>query len=179
VLVDRIAVRYARSLYEFAQEKNQVAEVLETCQRLERMMAQTPELMNFLRSPIITHVRKKPILQKVFEPHVEPLMLSYINTLTERGRESLLPNITAAFVDLYNQANGILVAELVTTHHFEPALKMDISQKLEKLVNKKIVLKERLDPDILGGFQIRFGSTILDASVQNDLRRIRKEFKPA
>ena len=176
MLVDRIAGRYALALYKLAAEKKLEAEVVKDFAYIDAAFEQSPELRVFLRSPLITHVRKAPILARIFDDKLSELTRLFIRTLTLRSREALLPNIAAEFMHLYYKAQNITEAKLVTARPVEPALKAAILSKLEQQLGQKVILDEALNPALIGGFEIHIGTAVVDASVANTLRRLKKEF---
>ena len=46
---------------------------------------------------------------------------------------------------------------------------------MEKLLGKKIVMKEEIDPSIIGGIVVKNGNTTLDGSVKARLRALRSD----
>lgn len=175
MLADRIAKRYASALYQLAVEKNIVADLHKDLTGLVKLIEESKDLRILLRSPIITHEQKVPIFKKIFEGKVNKALMVFIVTLTRRSRESLLPVVAREFFLLYNEANKITEADLITPKLLEPAMKHEIATKLEKALGTKVILNEKLDADLIGGFQIRIGTALLDASIANSLRQIKKK----
>lgn len=97
--------------------------------------------------------------------------------LARKSREEILPGVVAQFMRFYNKDHNITEAELVTARPVEPAVRQNFVNKLEKELSTKIILKESVAPEIMGGFEIKIGNSIIDASVQNNLRRVRKDLK--
>jgi F0F1-type ATP synthase delta subunit len=48
----------------------------------------------------------------------------------------------------------------------------ELRQKLEKSLKKRIVLEKLVDKEILGGFVIRYGGMVADASLKTALEEI-------
>ena len=46
--------------------------------------------------------------------------------------------------------------------------------KLEKLCQKKIILSEKIDPEVLGGLKVEVDGKTLDGTVSGRLKEIRK-----
>ena len=175
MLADRIAKRYASALYQLAVEKNIVSDLHHDFTGLQKLYNESSDFRVFLRSPIITHERKVPILEKMFDGKVHKALLLFIVTLTRRSRENLLPFVATEFFNLYNTAHKITQAELITPRLLEPALKHEIASKLEKALATKVILQESVDPALIGGFQIKIGTALVDTSISNSLRQIRKK----
>ncbi|HEX5129565.1 MAG TPA: F0F1 ATP synthase subunit delta, partial [Usitatibacter sp.] len=52
--------------------------------------------------------------------------------------------------------------------------KQELSAQLERALGKRILLEERMDSTLLGGFVAQVGSLILDGSLDGQLARLRQ-----
>ena len=52
--------------------------------------------------------------------------------------------------------------------------KENLVSKLEKLCQKKIILSEKIDPEVLGGLKVEVDGKTLDGTVSGRLKEIRK-----
>ena len=52
--------------------------------------------------------------------------------------------------------------------------KQELSARLERALGKRILLEERVDSTLLGGFVAQVGSLILDGSLDGQLARMRQ-----
>ena len=175
MLADRIAHRYALALYQLANEKKSVERVLEDFKSIENLHEKSSDFRVLLRSPILTHEQKVPILKRLFEGKADPIVSTFIVILTKRSRENLLPQVIREYRSLYNTTHKITEADVISAHLLEPVLKNEIQLKLEKVLNNKVVLKEKIDTKLIGGFRIVIGSSLIDATVINSLRQIKKK----
>ena len=94
------------------------------------------------------------------------------NDLSKSGR------IISELARLWNKKSGIVESEVVT------ARKLDDSsiRSLEKFLSeesgaKKIVINEKVDENILGGVVVRYGDTMLDASLRTKVRDLKSAIK--
>ncbi|MFA0987144.1 F0F1 ATP synthase subunit delta, partial [Staphylococcus aureus] len=54
--------------------------------------------------------------------------------------------------------------------------------KIVKLVTKqtklsKVIVDTKINPDLIGGFRVKVGTTVLDGSVRNDLVQLQRKFR--
>jgi F-type H+-transporting ATPase subunit delta len=68
-----------------------------------------------------------------------------------------------------------LEAVLKTSYPLDLGLIRKVKSKLENKMQKKINLYLELDPDLLGGIQIRIGNTIIDGSVRRRIDELKKK----
>jgi F-type H+-transporting ATPase subunit delta len=97
--------------------------------------------------------------------------------LVKKGRESDLPTIATAFINQFNALKGIHVVKLTTAVEVSEEMKNSIQQNVQKANNFGTVeLETTVDASLIGGFKLSFNNKMVDASVANDLREIKKQF---
>lgn len=173
----RLAARYAKSLLDLANERNQLEEVYNDMLFLQAVCSKSREMVNLLRSPIIAPDKKEAILKEVTKGKIGQSTNAFIKLLVNKGREENLPEIITAFISQYKKQKGIQVVKLTTATPASEELKKQIIDRVKaqtKLQN--IELKTEVQPDIIGGFLLEIGDTLVDASISYDLKAIRSQF---
>ncbi len=70
-------------------------------------------------------------------------------------------------------------AELIVPEHLKPEIKEKIEKSLHEKIKQKIQLKETVDPSIVAGMILKFGTFVIDGSLTNRLSeaaaRLKKE----
>jgi F-type H+-transporting ATPase subunit delta len=99
--------------------------------------------------------------------------------LTQKQRESLLPEIADEFVLQYRNKKGISTAVITVTNELTDETSRLIKEKLEKsgVAFDQVELVVQKDPGIIGGFILEIGGQIYDASVANQLNQLKKNFR--
>jgi F-type H+-transporting ATPase subunit delta len=80
---------------------------------------------------------------------------------------------------MYLDHKGVVVAELTTAIAVSDSVKTEMRVKLEALPflsGKSVILKEKIDPSIIGGYVLQLGGQSLDASIKRDLQVIKTQF---
>ena len=62
---------------------------------------------------------------------------------------------------------------IITSVDLDSTLKSKLTAKLKDVLKKEIIIKEEIDPSILGGIIIKVGDTVIDGSLAKDLRNIK------
>ncbi|MBK9388817.1 MAG: ATP synthase F1 subunit delta [Bacteroidetes bacterium] len=172
----KISVRYSKALFESAVEKN----ILD---KVNQDMLFITEICNFfemkelLSSPIIFPSRKTDILHKMFEGNVEKVTLSMLDLVVRNGRENFIPAIARVFVSSTMKYKGITKSLLTTAVKVDPGVRKQITDMIGKVFKTNVELEETIDTGILGGFILRVDDNLIDASLKNKLRKIKKELK--
>ena len=87
-----------------------------------------------------------------------------------------IEDIARQFVILHLENNGVEEALLITAHKIDDAFRAKVIALVEKNTGNKVVLEERIDPSILGGFILRYGDNQFDTSLEREFQLLRREF---
>lgn len=173
----RLAGRYAKSLLDLANEKNQVEAVYNDMLFLQQLCKESREFVTVLRSPVINPDKKEAILKEVSKGKVGELTTAFNSLLIRKGREAFLPEIVVAFIDQYKHQKGIHTIKLTTASPVSEELKKQIIEKVQaQTAMKNVELKATVNEDIIGGFVLELGDTLVDASIAYDLNKIKSQF---
>lgn len=173
----RLAGRYAKSLIGLAIERNELDKVYSDMLYLQSVLKQSKDFGIILKSPVISPEKKNAILETVTKDKVSEMVAGFNRLLVLKGREANLPEIITAFVDQYKVLKSIFVVKLTTATPASEELKNTIIEKVKANTSlQNIELKTEVDADIIGGFVLQMGDTLVDASVSYDLNAIRKQF---
>jgi F-type H+-transporting ATPase subunit delta len=173
----RLAGRYAKSLIDLAQEKGQLEVVYKDMQYLQQVVKQSRDFVVLMKSPVIKADKKNAILDAVSKDKLSEMTKGFNRLLVLKGREAALPEIVNAFIEQYNLIKGIHKVKLTTAVEPTEELKNAIMRKMVVEAGlDKVELETKVDPAIVGGFILEFNNNKVDASIQRDLREIRKQF---
>ena len=170
------AARYARALLDVAikesvdldtmgQELDEFLGLLQKERALERV------LMN----PAVPVPRKKAAVTELARLAGQSSVVSKLMVLlAESDRLKLLPELVAAYHEMLMTRQGVVRAE-VTSAEPLPTDRVDaIQQRLAAMTGKRVTMVAKVDKDILGGVIARVGSTVYDASIATQLKKIRE-----
>jgi len=172
----KISVRYSRALFQSALGKKILDKVNQDMIFISEV-CKIPEAKEFLYSPIIVPSKKVAIFHKMLGDNVEEITLSLIDLVVKNGRESYIPAIARVFIHETMKHKGITESVLTTAVKVEANVKKQIADLISEVFKTKVVLKENIDTDIIGGFILRVDDNYIDASIRNKLRKIKKELK--
>lgn len=175
--VSPVAYRYARSLMQLAQEHGEVDAVREDLQLVAATCAESHELRVMLRSPVIKADLKRKVLGRLFGGRIGRISDRFINILVRKGRESMLEEIAQAFLNVYREANSILMAEVRSAAPLSDGARARVKELVEqRFPGKSVTLQEQVDPALIGGVVVRVGDEQIDASVLRRLNDLRRKF---
>lgn len=174
----RLAGRYARSILTLAKEKNLLKEVSDDMHLLDESISNSKDLQLMLKSPVITPDKKESILMSIFGGKISEITTKFISLLSSKGREKQLAEVVSSFIEQYNKMNHIVSATLTTAQEADQTTIDKVTKLLLGIAgNESVELKTIIDPSIIGGFVLKYGDTLLDASVERKLQLIKKEIQ--
>jgi F-type H+-transporting ATPase subunit delta len=173
----RLAIRYAKSLLDLAQEQNKLELVYGDMKLLDNICKTNREFANVLKSPIIKEDKKNRIIESVTEGRINSLTASFIKLLGSKSREANLPEIISSFIEQYNVAKGIHRVKLTTAIEVSDEIKNDFISKIKASEGvEHIELETLVDEDLVGGFVLEMEGYLADASIRRDLNDVQKQF---
>ena len=102
--------------------------------------------------------------------------LSLIDILISNNRISLLGDVASKYNELFDQSKGIEHAIVTTAVALTSDLEKKVLAKAKQISGKEVVLENIIDESILGGFILRVGDIQYNASVSNQLSKLKREF---
>ena len=172
----KAAKRYAKALFELANEKNELQTIHSDLSMIYNAIQQSPDLQKALSNPTINTSKKSEIVNKIFTSKVSPLTVNLLHTLASNDRLNILGDIYKAFDNFYKKQKGIINATVTTAVPLNDKLEQQIYQKIKDLTgSKEIDLLKIIDPSILGGFVLNVEDLRYDASIKGKLAKIKSK----
>ncbi len=174
--VNLLAKRYALALFELSLETKSEDKIAGDMSLIAKVLEDNRTFRKVLQNPVLDDNKKAALLIKVFKGHTQKLTQRFLHLISRKGRASYLPAICYAFEEIFKEHKNILSAELVTAIKVDKKIREEIIAKLKQITDKNIELEEIVDDEIIGGFVLRLEDYQFDASVANQLKRLKKEF---
>ena len=133
------------------------------------------ELRELYANPAIDEATRIQITRKLAgKMNVSELGTRTLEVLVKNHRINDLDAILEALASYVNARLGIAVAEVRTAKALSPEETTQLVDTLSKKVGKRVELDVQTDPELLGGFVVRIGSEIWDASVVGKINKFRE-----
>lgn len=169
----RIASRYAKALLQLAEERKCLDEVMKDMTSFTTVCKENRDFVLLLKNPIASSYKKLAIIKQIFDGKVNEMTFGIFDILTRKNREMYLPEVALAFREQYHTVKGIVESTITTVSPISAAIKKDISAVVKNITNSEVVLTEKIDPSIIGGFVLRIGDKQIDDSVSAKLRELK------
>lgn len=170
------ANRYAKAVLQQATEENLADAVFIDMQAVAATIEGSRELRSVLKSPVIKASDKKEALHSIFKAESKSTQ-NLIDVLIENKRIDVLGDVASNYIALYNNARGVKVAQVTTAVPISSELEKLVLSKVEKITgSKNVTLENKVDASIIGGFILRVGDLQYNASIANNLNKLKREF---
>ncbi len=171
-----VASRYSKSLLDLAVEKKQLDKVFSDISVIKTICDTAHDFQIFLKSPIIKTDKKVDVLKEIFNGKLNEITFGFILLLTKKKRENILPEVCSAFIEDYNHYKNITSATITTAVKLDDASRKKALDIVKGVSSGEVVLNEKVNPELIGGFVLRVGDKQLDNSVSRQLQNLKKNF---
>jgi F-type H+-transporting ATPase subunit delta len=169
--ISTIARPYAVAAYKLGSEQKALGKWSEML-GFAAAVANDAQIKAYIQDPKVVSSELQATFLKVCGDNLNENGQNLIKVLVEYGRLSILPEIYSAFEALKAQDEGTLDAEIIAAAKISAADTKDLVKRLEAKFGKKIEATVSVDPEIIGGFKIIVGDTVIDASVKGQLQNL-------
>jgi F-type H+-transporting ATPase subunit delta len=176
--VSGLAGRYATALFDLAKEKGEIDGTEDDLIVLESMLDSSGELNRLIRSPVIARDEQGRAMAAVVEKiGLGDLTKKFIGLLARNRRLFVLRRIIRSFVELSATGRGEVTAEVASAMLLSELQLSAIADQLSRAVGKNVVVRSRVDGNLLGGLVVKIGSRMVDNSLRSKLQRMKLVMK--
>ncbi len=165
---------YGQSLYDLAAEENLTDDILGEMEAVKGILSENPDYVALLSEPSVPRNERLKLVDEALGDSLTPYHLNFIKILIEKGLVREYSACLKRFRKSYNEDHGIAEALVTTAVALDGAQLKLLQEKLEKISGKKVLLKQKTDPDILGGVRVDLEGQLFDGSVKGRLSELRK-----
>jgi len=172
-----IAERYAKSLFELAQESGKLENVRADMELILDLIKNSADFRQLLVSPVIRPDKKIGVLNAIMKGKVEELTQKFYTLIASKRREKYLAGIARAFIEKYKEFKKIVTVEVRTVSPLSEAMRNKIVSLIEKRQGITVDLIEIIDASLIGGFVVSTDKVRYDSSLANSIKKLKKEFE--
>jgi F-type H+-transporting ATPase subunit delta len=172
--MEEIAEVYSRALFEVAKDSDVLDRVHDELGEFADALDENRELQVFLFSPYFSSEEKKDGMKRIVTDADERLV-NFLRLLAERHRMPVLFRLRRSFDSMWAEENRLLPVTVTSAVELDEELVTSIGERIEQQTGRQVELSSNVDPDVLGGLQVRVGNMVLDATVRNRLEQLRKQ----
>lgn len=162
-----IARPYADAVFRIAKETGAQGTWSSRLARLA-LIAQDGDMASVMGNPRLSAEQVAELFISLTEDS-DPTLGSFIRTLAENRRLTLLPEISRLFDLAKSQEEGVKEAVVHSAFPIDEAQVAALLQQLETRFATRLTARVVVDPSLIGGVRVAVGDQVLDASVRGKL----------
>jgi F-type H+-transporting ATPase subunit delta len=174
-----IAITYARSLLDLANEQQQAEAVGQEMSDLRQLVADHPGFAEILANPGVAEAERRALLGRVFQGRVSPLVWNFLGVLNAKGRLGLLGQMADAYADLLDEQLGKVEVDVTVARRLEADQLEQLGRRVGQALGRNAVVHQYVDESIIGGLVLRVQDQLIDASVRSQLDSLRERLLAA
>ena len=172
-LLNTIATPYAEALLQVAESRQETDTVADQVRGLLQVWSESAELREAMTSPVLEPDAKKAALLALFQDQITPSLQNLLKLLADRQRLPVMDAVLLRFLDLYRDLRRITLATVRSATPLSPEQQEQLNQRVKAIAGTEVVeLDVQVDPALIGGFIVRMGSQVIDASLSGQVRRL-------
>jgi len=172
MLTKQVVVTYAGVLFDAADAAGVVDDVYAQLDAALRLVRGHAPLRDAMVDDAVSGTHRAAVAREVFAG-LQPSLVSTISVMVERNDFDLLPTVVEAFDEIAEERRGMVAVDVTTAVELSDALRDSISARLAADLGKGVVLRETVDPAIIGGIVISTHGHRIDASLASQLESAR------
>lgn len=174
---NKAASRYAKSILDLATEQNALEQVKNDMILIEDVIDRNSELEAILKNPIVPTDKKCGILEGLFGGKVGKISISFLKLMVNKGRSAIVFGTSKEVIAQYNTMKGIVTADVTSAIPLTESNKAEIISIVKREIGaNEVVIREKVNAELIGGFILKVGDRQFDASISNGLNKLKKEF---
>jgi F-type H+-transporting ATPase subunit delta len=172
-LLNSLATPYADALLQVGEGMGHTDQLAKEARALLDAWHGSSDLQGAMRSPVLPQEGKKNALVALFGADISPAMLNLLKVLVDRQRIGILEVVLSRFLELFRELRGITLAKVISATSLSEQQQKKLTEKVKAMAGTNSVEVDlSVDPTLIGGFVVRLGSQVIDASLLGQVKRL-------
>ena len=174
----RISVRYARALFQLAQEQHCEEAIYDGLTRFaHNYLLAIAQFNEVLANPIVAQEEKVKLVEMAIGEPVHDTLKQFIAFVAEQHREDKMFFIAMKYMEMYRMKHHILSTQVTTATELPEATYDKIKAFVKQTFDADAEIDVKIDPSLIGGFILDIENARMDASVAGQLNALKNKLK--
>ncbi len=171
----KTATAYAEAWLGAAKDKKVGDIVLKEVQALDAGIGEIASMWGKMSAPVDDNNLKADVIAAFAkEISLSDISTETLKLIAANGRLGLIQMILKEFQHLYYQDKGIVEVVVESAIKLSAAQDKKLKDVLEEKLHSPIKIEYQINPAVLGGLAVRYGSFLIDDTIKSKLSRIEK-----
>jgi F-type H+-transporting ATPase subunit delta len=177
-IVSGMAGRYATAVFELALEENTLDQVMAELDRFDALVAESPDLLRLVRSPVFSAEDQQGALTAVLDrAGISGTAANFLRLVTAKRRLFAVRDMVRTLRVLVARHKGEVTAQVTVAERLGDRHLAALKDALKSVTGKDVTLDIKVEPAIIGGLVVKIGSRMVDASLKTKLNSIKHAMK--
>ena len=174
----KLSVRYARALFQLAQEQGCEKDIYEGLTRFaHNYLLAITQFNEVLADPIVAQEEKVKLVEMAVGEPLHDCLKQFITFVAEQKREDKMFLIAMKYMEMYRSKHNILSTQVTTATELSENSYDKIKAFVKQTFDADAEIDIKIDPSLIGGFILDIENTRMDASVAGQLNSLKNKLK--
>ena len=170
---DKITQRYVKALHALSLEQNKDIKIKNDLSLIGTLIEKNKEFKKIIFSPLVTPKKHQEILKLISRTlKMDQITENFLFLLAFNKRLILLEKILEFYNEISSKRKDMIDIDIILPNKISKQDISSIQNKLKSEVKKKTKINFIQDKNIISGFVVKLGSTMIDFSMKSKLDKI-------
>jgi F-type H+-transporting ATPase subunit delta len=169
-----VEVLAAQAAMHAAEADGSLDDVEDELFRFARLLEREPALRAALTDPGLPNDRKSALVRDLLGTRARPITTRLVDLAVTRPREGSLESALEELSALAAQRRSRYVARVRVASPLDAAQERRLASSLARMYGRQVQLQVDVDPEVLGGVEVRVGDEVVDGTVRHNLDAARR-----
>ena len=170
---DKVVQRYVKALHALSLEQNKDIKIKNDLSLIGKLIEKNKEFKKIIFSPLVTPKKHQEILKIISNTlKMDQITENFLFLLAFNKRLILLEKILEFYNEISSKEKDITNIDIILPNKISKKEISSIQNKLKSEVKKKTKINFIEDKNIISGFVVKLGSTMIDFSIKSKLDKI-------
>jgi len=168
---------YAKALVEMGLENQCYEALIADLVDVDNKINENLEFKKYLTDKHVSFEKKQQAVKTTFQDFVGGKTYNFLFILIKDGKLLNLSSILKEAEKTHLKTQDLFEAIVESVIPLTANQTKKIQEKLSRLVSQKLIIKNIINPDLIGGLKIFLGDTEVDASIRGKILRLKKKIE--
>ncbi len=174
-MVSPVAKRYGLAIFEIATEKQFVEDLINFLKEVTEIFSD-PEVIEFLKNPLIPFKSKEGVIQKLTENERQEIK-NFVELLLKKNRLLFVPEIYEYVKELRLEKENKIPVKVISAFTLNEMELNSIASAIRAITGGDVIITASINPELIGGIIVKYRDVVIDGSLKRYLDEIKKIIK--
>ncbi|HMB25939.1 MAG TPA: ATP synthase F1 subunit delta [Patescibacteria group bacterium] len=168
---------FVKSLVELGKQENCLEQILLDLEDVDKKIDQNIEFKSFLNNKQVDIEKKKQALKSVFSDFISLKTYNFLYLLIKNNKLNYLSEILEQAEELNREYESVELAEVESAFKLSQDQEVEIKAILEDKIKKQVIIRNKVNPEIIAGLNIKIKDTVIESSILSRIKRLEEKIK--